>query len=130
MSKFLTPNNINNYKMNKVLSGFFIILLFLLIGTALHHLLIPILPSSVIGMILLFIALQLKIVKEEPLDKVVSFMMSSMPIFFLPPAVGIMVALPLVSEHLMVISMATIISTIAIIVSVGWCQQGLNRRKR
>lgn len=116
--------------MNKILLGFFIILLFLFIGIIVNHLFIPILPGSVIGMILLFMALQLKIIKEEPLDKVVNFMMSNMPIFFLPPAVGIIVALPLISEHIVAISLATIISTIAVILSVGWCQQWLNKRKK
>lgn len=116
--------------MNKILLGFFIILLFLSVGELLNHLVISIVPGSVIGMILLFVALQLKIVKEDHLDKVVGFMMSNMPIFFLPPAIGVMVALPLISQHVVAISIATVASTIAVLLSVGWCQQWLNRDKK
>lgn len=116
--------------MSKILLGGFIILLFQSVGMLLNHLFIPILPGSIIGMILLFGALQLRIVREEALDKLVGFMMANMSIFFLPSAVGIMVALPLIGANIVAISLTTIISTVVMLLSVGWCQQWLNRRKK
>ncbi|MFI3263484.1 MAG: CidA/LrgA family protein [Rikenellaceae bacterium] len=116
--------------MNKTLIGLSTILVMLLLGTLLSHFLIPMLPGSVIGMILLFISLQLRIVKEESLKGVVNFFMQNMSIFFLPPAVGIITILPLVSNNLVSISLTVILSTIAVLLSVGYCQQYFDNKKK
>ncbi len=116
--------------MNNILLGFIILLLFLTGGTLLNYFFIPIIPGSVIGMILLFIALQLKIVKEEHLKGVVEFMIGNMSIFFLPAAAGIMVSMPLISADIGAISVTVLVTTVATLLSVGFVHQWLNRGKK
>ncbi len=116
--------------MNNILKGFLIILLMLLIGGALNYTIIPILPSSVIGMVLLFATLQLKIVKEESVRAFVEFIVGNMSMFFIPPAVGIVVAMPLIKGELLPISITIIVSTVAVLLSVGATHQWINRKKK
>ncbi|MCQ2147292.1 MAG: CidA/LrgA family protein [Bacteroidales bacterium] len=47
-------------------------------------------PSSVVGMILLFAALCLKVVKADAIREVATFLTDNMTVFFIPAFVGIM----------------------------------------
>ncbi|MFI3281357.1 MAG: CidA/LrgA family protein [Rikenellaceae bacterium] len=115
--------------MTKALIGLSIIFAMQLLGTLLSHFVIPILPGSVVGMILLFLALQLGWVKECHLDSVVSFFMSNMTIFFLPSAVGIITVMPLVSNNLFAIALSVVLSTIVVLLGVGFIQQYFDRKR-
>ena len=74
----------------KYLSQFLIILGFSLVGEALQ-LLIPLpIPASVYGIVLLFAALSCKLVKVEQVKDAGGFLISILPVLFVPPAVGIL----------------------------------------
>ena len=47
-------------------------------------------PGSIIGLILLFLALQFKLLRLRHVSMVGNFLLANMTILFLPPAVGIM----------------------------------------
>lgn len=47
-------------------------------------------PGSIIGLILLFLALKYKIIRLRHIDAVGNFLLANMTILFLPPAVGLM----------------------------------------
>ena len=74
----------------KYLSQFLIILGFSLVGECLQRLIpIPV-PASVYGIVLLFAALCLGLVKVEQVRETGSFLSSILPILFVPPVVGIL----------------------------------------
>lgn len=87
---------------------------------------IPI-PSSIIGMILLFIALTLKIVKLKWIEKVCDFFVSNLGFFFIPAGIGVMQYFGLISRQWVPIVMAVGLSTILIIISTGGVMQFFNR---
>ncbi len=73
----------------KYLTQFVIILGFTLLGEALQRLVPLPIPASVYGLLLLFGALCLGLVKVEQVKTVGGFLTSILPILFVSPAVGI-----------------------------------------
>ena len=95
----------------KYLSQFCIILGFTLAGEALQRLLpIPV-PASVYGLVLLFAALCLKLVKPEQVKTVSGFLISIMPILFVSPTVGIAENWDLIRGELLPIFLLLLAST-------------------
>lgn len=74
----------------KYLPQFLIIMGFTLLGEALQRLIPLPVPSSVYGLVLLFAALCLKLVKLEQVKEAGGFLTSILPILFVAPAVGIL----------------------------------------
>lgn len=109
--------------MSRSLIGVAILLGMQLLGTLVSHFVIPIIPGSVVGMVLLFILLQCGVVKEEYLDSLVKVLMDNMTLFFLPSAVGIITILPLVGDNILSIGLSVVVSTILVLLCVGLCQQ-------
>jgi len=85
----------------KYLSQFCIILGFTLAGEALQRLLPLPIPGAVWGLILLFSALCLGIVKPEQVQDTSSFLISIMPILFVAPTVGIVENWNMISNQLL-----------------------------
>lgn len=74
----------------KYLKQICLILLFSFLGE-LCRFLIPVnIPASIYGMVLLFAALALKIVRVESVRKTGSFLTSLLPLLFVVPTVGLM----------------------------------------
>ncbi|MBU3113475.1 CidA/LrgA family protein [Clostridium lacusfryxellense] len=76
----------------KYLRQIMIILIPYLIGTILQLLFNLPIPGAVIGLILLFLALQIGIVKAYMIEDVCEFLLSNMSFFFIPAGVGLMTA--------------------------------------
>lgn len=74
----------------KYLTQFIYILGFSLIGEALQRMIPLPIPTAVYGIVLLFAALCLKIIKVEQVKEVGSFLSSILPVLFVSPAVGIL----------------------------------------
>lgn len=96
----------------KYLSQFLIILGFTFAGEALQRLLPLPIPASVYGLILLFCALCLGLVKLEQVKAVGSFLASILPILFVAPTVGIVEYWSLISEKLLPIALLLLGSTV------------------
>ncbi|MFR9520403.1 MAG: CidA/LrgA family protein [Rikenellaceae bacterium] len=109
--------------MSRSLIGVAILLGIQLLGTLVSHFVIPIMPGSVIGMILLFLLLQCGLVKEIYLEGLVRVLIENMTLFFLPSAVGIITILPLVGDNILSIGLSVVLSTILVLLCVGLCQQ-------
>ena len=62
---------------------------FLFLGVALKELIPLPIPASMFGLALLFLALYLKIIKLEWVEKGASWLMAELLLFFIPSAVGI-----------------------------------------
>ena len=103
--------------------GLFHILLFWLAGNAIAYFTGSYISGNVIGMVLLFAALRLRIVKPHRVRPAARFLLGSMGLFFVPFGVGLMVSYDLIARHLWAIAVASIVSTLLVLLSVGWTFQ-------
>ena len=73
----------------KYITQFLIILAFSFAGEALHAMLPLPIPASIYGIVMLFVALQMKWVKVKDVREVSTFLIAVMPVMFIPAAVGL-----------------------------------------
>ncbi len=96
----------------KYLTQFLIILGFTLTGEALQRLVPLPIPASVYGLLLLFAALCLGLVKVEQVKQTGAFLTSILPILFVSPAVGIVEDWALIRAELLPILILLVASTV------------------
>lgn len=102
---------------------FLIIIAFCLAGELLGKLIPLPIPASIYGIILLFLALEFKLVKVSDIKETSSFLIATMPIMFLPPAVGLVTAWDSVKDSLLEFGAITVISTFVVMAAAGWATQ-------
>ena len=96
----------------KYLSQFLIIMGFTLLGEALQRLIPLPVPASVYGIVLLFLALSVGLVKVEQVKEAGGFLTSILPVLFVSPAVGILENWDMVKGSLVPMLLLVIASTI------------------
>lgn len=84
---------------------------------------IPI-PSSIVGMLLLAGLLQVKAIKLEWVKGMSDFLISNMGFFFVPPGVALMLYLDVIKAEFLPIVVATVVSTVLVLIVTGWVHQG------
>ena len=107
----------------KILKGIFIILVCLALGKALSCLIGGYVPGSVMGMILLFLALLLGIVKEESVRDVSVFLTDNMALFFIPALIGILDMWGIIRVHFWGWLILLILTTVTVMAAAGWTKQ-------
>ncbi|MBP1677268.1 MAG: LrgA family protein [Bacteroidetes bacterium] len=112
-----------------MIKGSFYILLFYFLGELLSMLLHGFIPGSVLGMVLLFLALFFKILNPENVRSAATTITKNMAVFFVPAGVGLMVYAELVSKSLLAITLAIAGSTVLTIVVVALVQEHMEKRK-
>ena len=112
-----------------MIRGSFIILLFLFLGESISYFIGNIVPGSVIGMVLIFLALTLKIIKAEKVRAVTEFLTKNMTIFFVPASIGVMKSWNLISANWFSLTFICISTTILIIVVVALIQEKAEKVK-
>lgn len=112
-----------------MVKGLFHILLFYFLGEMLSLVLGGLLPGSVLGMVLLFMALYFKIVKPINVKDAATIITKNMAVFFIPAAVGIMVYVELFSKSLMIIALAIVVSTVLTLITVALVQENFEKRR-
>lgn len=112
-----------------MLVGIFVILLFYVLGEAAAWLIGGLVPGSVLGMVLLFVALCLKVVKADTIRPAARFLCDNMGFFFLPAGVGIVNALDILSRNWEAILTACAVSTVAVIITVAIIQESFEKRR-
>lgn len=112
----------------KYIVQFLIIIAFWALGIGVSFLTGGVVPGSVLGMVFLFTALALGYVKERQVEQVSKLLIKYMVLFFLPASVGVVVAWQMILDNFWAIAVATIVSTVLIIVAVGLTQQKLGKR--
>ena len=105
----------------------FYILFFYFTGEFISYCIDGFIPGSVIGMVLLFLALAFKVVKPNKVKKLSTLLTENMGLFFLPAGVGLMNSLGIISQYWVVIVTASVVSTILVIASVALIQQKLGK---
>ncbi len=112
-----------------MIRGSFYILLFYFLGEMLSKLIGAFVPGSVLGMVLLFLALYFKVIKPESVKDVATSITKNMAVFFVPAGVGLMVYAELVSKSLAAILVAIAGSTILTIITVALVQENFEKRR-
>lgn len=96
------------------------------ISTLLH---LP-LPGSLVGMILLFCALQFHILPLSSVEDTADFFLAHLPFFFIPAGVGLMANFIHIQNIWFQILLVCLITTILTMGCSGFCIQKLMERKR
>lgn len=107
--------------------GIFYILFFWLLGTLTARLTGDFVPGSVVGMLLLFLALRLHIVRADAVRSAARFLLRNMALFFVPYGVGLMVSYPAILHNFWAIAVAGIASTVLVMAVTGRLFQRLHR---
>lgn len=111
------------------LRGFLFILLFLSMGKMISSQLPIVFPGSIIGLVLLFIALSTSIVKKEWIMCSGSFIIKYMPLLFIPISVGVLNYFELIVNNWLVIIFSIIFTTLLMLLLVGHFFQYLNKKE-
>lgn len=102
---------------------------FSLLGEALNRLIPLPIPAAVYGLVLLFAALCLKIVKVEHIDKVSSFLLTILPLLFVSPAVNLLESWEILAPHVLSIALLVVSSTILVFAVAGVISQLFCRKE-
>ena len=108
-----------------LLRGLTWLVLFQLLGTALNHLFLSILPGPIIGLVLLMVYLMLRGEVSEPLSVAASSLLRYLPLLLVPPAVGVMVYAADIAADFWAIAGALVLSLLISMAFVGVLMQRL-----
>jgi holin-like protein len=86
------------------------------------------LPSSIIGMLLLTLFLKLGWVKLKSVKVMSDFLVSNLPLFFVPPGVAIMLYLDIIKAEFWPIIISAAVSTILVLAVTGWTHQIMRKK--
>ncbi len=112
----------------KFLIQFLIIIAFSFAGELLHFLLPLPIPASIYGIILLFAALELKLIKVRQIRETSSFLIAIMPVMFIPAAVGLIDSWHAIGNAWLQYTVVTVVSTFVVMGVSGWITQAVIRR--
>ena len=113
-----------------MIKGLFYILLFYFLGELVSKLMGGFIPGSVLGMILLFLALQFKVLNPENVKATATIITKNMAVFFVPVAVGLMAYAELFSKYLLAIVLSIGFSTVLTIATVALVQEKMEKTKK
>lgn len=111
----------------KYLKQLSIILFFTFFGEILNKLMPLPIPTSIYGMLLLFLALSLKIIKLEQVSEISDFMFSIMLILFVPAAVGVMDAFFQYKTFILPMLLIIIVSTFVVMLITASSSQFVSK---
>lgn len=86
------------------------------------------LPSSILGMLLLTLFLQLGWIKLQWVQGLSDFLVANLAFFFIPPGIALMLYFDLIKAELLPIAVSIIVSTILVLIVTGWIHQ-ISRKK-
>ena len=112
----------------KYVFQFLIIMVFAFVGELLHFFIPLPIPASIYGIVLLFLALELKVVKVSDIEQTSSFLIAIMPLMFLPPAVGVIESWDLIQGAWLPYVVVTVVSTVVVMAVSGRVTQRIIRK--
>ena len=113
----------------KFLYSFVLILVFTFLGELLNYFLPLPIPASIWGLLLLFAALRLGLVKLEKIESLGNTMIGLLPLLFVPPVVNLLGCWDVVRQNLAAIMGIIFLSTIIIFGLSGKLSQLVIDRK-
>lgn len=92
------------------------------------HVLLPLpVPASVYGLLMLLILLLTGIVKEERIKETADFLLSIMPLFFVPASVALITAVESIKGNVLKLFVMCLVSTIVVMAVTGSVSQFIVR---
>lgn len=98
---------------------FMYILIFSILGEMIAKAIRLPFPGSVIGMLLLFLSLELKIISLNKIEKVGNFLLANLAILFIPAGVGIMTKFNLIKNIWLSFLLLNVITTIISLILIA-----------
>ncbi|MBM7543492.1 CidA/LrgA family protein [Periweissella beninensis] len=77
-------------------------------------------PTPLIGLVLLYVALEVKLVKVEDIDGLSSLLIGLIGLLFVPSGISIITSLDILKSEGVKLILVIILSTIIMLVSVAW----------
>ncbi len=87
-------------------------------------------PASIYGIVLLFVALELKWVKVKDIRETSSFLIAVMPVMFIPAAVGLIDSWKSIGNSWLEYIIVTVLSTFVVMGVSGWITQFVIQRNK
>ena len=87
-------------------------------------------PSSIYGLIILFLLLNFKIIKPKQIKKTADFLLKLMPIMFIPAGVGIMESYSAIKPFIIPILLVVSLSTALVMLSSAYISERFIRRRK
>jgi len=112
-----------------LLRGLTWLVLFQLLGTAINHLFLPVLPGPIVGLLLLLAFLISRGEVAEPLSLAASSLLRYLPLLLVPPAVGVMVYAADIAADFWAIVGALVLSLVISMAFVGVLMNKLVKRQ-
>lgn len=112
----------------KYLKQIYLILLFSFLGELCRFLIPYPIPASIYGMVLLFGALSLKIVRVEQIKEAGGFLTSVLPLLFVAPAVSLMDYWGQIRSVIIPLALIIAVSTVVVFGVAGVVTQWLMRK--
>lgn len=112
----------------KILRQLALILFFLLAGEALRLVSGISIPGTVLGMVLLFLALMTKLIRLEQIELIAKFLLDHLAFLFVPAGVGLMSSWQVIGKSWLPILLIVLFSTILVVGVTGWTVQLMKRR--
>ena len=113
----------------KYLAQFFWILLFCALGELLQAVIPFPIPAAIYGLVLLFLALSLKIIKVEQVADAAHYLISVMGVFFVSPVVNILAYWGVVAPNLGEICVIFVSTTVLVFAVSGFVTRALLRKE-
>ncbi|UVJ43468.1 CidA/LrgA family protein [Pseudomonas sp. LS1212] len=112
-----------------LLRGLTWLVLFQLLGTAINHLFLSVLPGPIIGLVLLLAYLMIRGEVGAPLNEASSSLLRYLPLLLVPPAVGVMVHAADIAADFWAIAGALVLSLLISVAFAGVLMQKLITRQ-
>lgn len=113
----------------KYLYQFAIIMAFSFLGETLNRLIPLPIPAAVYGLVLLFLALQLRVVKLEHIKPAGDWMVGIMGILFVAPTVNLVGCWEAIAPHLLPVTVIVLTSTVVVFGVAGIVTRLLTRKE-
>ncbi|MFW0756105.1 CidA/LrgA family protein [Pseudomonas sp. H11T01] len=112
-----------------LLRGLTWLVLFQLLGTAINHLFLPVLPGPIVGLLLLLVFLIARGEVAEPISLAASSLLRYLPLLLVPPAVGVMVYAADIAADFWAIVGSLVLSLVIAMAFAGVLMQKLLKRQ-
>lgn len=97
-------------------------------GEFIHSRLQLTLPGGVIGMLLLFALINLRIIDIRQIEDAAQLLLRHMSLFFIPVSVGTLVYFDLIKSYLVAIAATTVLSLLAVLWATGFTVEAVSKR--
>ena len=112
----------------KYVKQFFVICAFAFLGEILSWLIPLPIPSSIYGIILLFLALVSGVLKLEAVKETAHFLVEIMPVMFIAPGAALINSWGMIKSRLPAYLVILVVTTVAVMAVVGRVTQGLMKK--